>query len=379
MTLGFVFVDLNEDQKLRRRELLDLYALIAQISFLVVLVLIRGYFLLSWLGRKWSASDEETRPSSPYIKHKRLESTSSLMVRARKSWERWQWWFGEPLVRGWGTKGEWLTGALWMSWLLSLCFVQTAPGRIEAMDIERAVLTRSRLPASHEAVWHHWRIATTIPLLPRHEIAVLSDPTSHSNVSRRAKHWPSDPRSNHPDTPYSACHFLFELLCPQWPSRQTHSRERRPYRTDRHHSLYHCWDYRSRIPAEDQLSHILHDPYHRCDNLPPSNILPRLAHPSIHLGDCSSLYHPHPAPPLQHTHLFREDITHPRNQPHPSCRPASDLNIEMETRPARLPLPPNMARLRKLRVPPPPHKSIYRRLAPTVRRTTPARRASPQR
>lgn len=128
MALGFAFVDLDDGQKHRRRQLLDHYALVAQISFLSVLVLIRVYFFLSWLGRKWSTGDEETRPSSPYIKHERLESSYPLIVRIRKSWGQWQWWCGEPLIRGWGTKGEWLIGGVWMLWLLFLCYLQTAPG-----------------------------------------------------------------------------------------------------------------------------------------------------------------------------------------------------------------------------------------------------------
>lgn len=132
MALGYSFMStLDESQREQRRQLLDYYATVAQISFLAVLVAIRIYFTLSWLENKWLSGREDARPSSPYVKHKRLALSASWSIRARGYWQRWRWWLGEPVSIGWGTTGEWLAGGVWMAWLLFLCCVNTAPGKMD--------------------------------------------------------------------------------------------------------------------------------------------------------------------------------------------------------------------------------------------------------
>ena len=186
MAFGYAFVDLDTDQKNRRRELLDHYALVAQISFLAILVLIRVYYLLSWLGRQCSSADEEATPSSPYVKHERIVSSSTWATKIRKSWDQWSWWCGEPLINGWGTKGGWLLGGVWLLWLLLLSFLQTAPGKSNLPHAERTrLLTVCRLPTSHETFRNHWSISTSISLLTRHEVAVCTNSDDYAHVPRR--------------------------------------------------------------------------------------------------------------------------------------------------------------------------------------------------
>ena len=131
MAFGYSFLlTLDESQRQQRRQLLTYYATVAQISFLAVLVTIRIYFALSWLEHKWLSGGQDARPGSPYVKHMRLASSTSWSARTRRYWQRWRWWFGEPISMGWGTTGEWLTGGVWMAWLLLLSCVHTAPGNV---------------------------------------------------------------------------------------------------------------------------------------------------------------------------------------------------------------------------------------------------------
>jgi hypothetical protein len=129
MAFGYSFtLTLDDSQRQHRRQLLDYYATVAQISFLAVLVAIRIYFALSWLENKLLSGGKDARPGSPYVKHKRLVVSTSWSVRARRYWQRCRWWLGEPILMGWGTMGEWLAGGFWMAWLLHLSYSHTAPG-----------------------------------------------------------------------------------------------------------------------------------------------------------------------------------------------------------------------------------------------------------
>lgn len=129
MIFRFSFtLTLDESQQQQRRQLLAYYATVAQISFLAVLVAIRIYLALSWLENKWFSGGKDARPGSPHVKYNRLAVSTSWSVRARRYWQRWRWWLGEPILMGWGTIGEWLAGGAWLAWLLLLSYLQTAPG-----------------------------------------------------------------------------------------------------------------------------------------------------------------------------------------------------------------------------------------------------------
>lgn len=126
------FVDLSDAQKHERRELLYLYAAVAQISVFAPLLLLQVYFLVKWTNRRWQAQADLEMPSSPHLKSDR----------SRKGWNRFRfttvfrkavWWSGDSITvlrYDLGRKGEVLLAVVWASWLLLLCFMQTGDGKI---------------------------------------------------------------------------------------------------------------------------------------------------------------------------------------------------------------------------------------------------------
>jgi len=124
------FVDLNDGQKLQRRQLLERYGVIAQVSVVLPLLVFQARLLSFWISRNISHSAGVDSPSSPYLKSAQKQTRSS--VRSLKvSFRRWQWWAGESVNlfgNHLGTRGEVLGAAVWFAWLLLLCFLQTGDG-----------------------------------------------------------------------------------------------------------------------------------------------------------------------------------------------------------------------------------------------------------
>lgn len=91
----YAFVSLSEEEKLRRRELLDLRGTYAQWSVIVVIVALRLYQI-------WATAQ--------------LDAGTTLKPRRGPS----SWW-DRPLVAGWiETRRQYLVCGLWLLWLLSL-------------------------------------------------------------------------------------------------------------------------------------------------------------------------------------------------------------------------------------------------------------------
>lgn len=131
------FVDLSDAQKQRRRELLDLYAYIAEASVFVPILALQLFFLIAWIHDKSTRHDDlSSIPSSPYRKESRLRKFAFL-VRAQKNIRRFNWWAGEPIeIYGSlvATRGEFLGAAGWAAWLLLLCVLQTGDGKSCHLD-----------------------------------------------------------------------------------------------------------------------------------------------------------------------------------------------------------------------------------------------------
>lgn len=124
----YQFVDLNEEQKHQRRELLDHYAFIAQISPLLPLLLLQIFNFTSSLIRKRESRKDLEVPSSPYLKGQSFIAAQSWGARLRKL----SWWMGDEFVvsgESLGTKGQVLLVAIWTIWLLWLSFAQTGDGK----------------------------------------------------------------------------------------------------------------------------------------------------------------------------------------------------------------------------------------------------------
>ncbi|KIW01090.1 uncharacterized protein PV09_07377 [Verruconis gallopava] len=123
--LGYSFIDLTKEQAHARRLLLDRYGLIAQLSLFFVLVTIQIYHFLAWLTRRCGEVDIERTPSSPYLKAGIENDKLSWKTKAKRCSAKIRWWMDDEVASEWGKKGEWIGGALWMSWLLTLCFRET--------------------------------------------------------------------------------------------------------------------------------------------------------------------------------------------------------------------------------------------------------------
>ncbi|KAI6903193.1 hypothetical protein D0869_13584 [Hortaea werneckii] len=129
--MGYYFQDLTTEQKAQRRDLLDWYGLVAQLSVLAPLLALQLYFFAIWTKKRWENANELETPSSPYAKA-RGEGTSrdtlSFMRRIQSGFSRFVWWSGDSVdVLGYhlGAKGDVLFAACWACWLLFLCFPQT--------------------------------------------------------------------------------------------------------------------------------------------------------------------------------------------------------------------------------------------------------------
>lgn len=124
------FPDLTKSEKLERRQILDLWGLIAQISVIIPLLLA---FILScigpWLSRRQQGRTEEGI-SSPRLKQETQDRNLSIASLLRR-WRKIQWWLGDDLVvfrYRLGTKGEVLGAATWTTWLLVCSSLQTGRG-----------------------------------------------------------------------------------------------------------------------------------------------------------------------------------------------------------------------------------------------------------
>lgn len=108
--------------------MLDNYGQFAQISALIPLFSFHLIFATRFLIRKWNGYDYGRKPikvrQSPRLsvfqKPNQL-TASSFTVRLR-------WALDEEVARDWGTRLEWLIGALWTVWLLLLTVKDTGDG-----------------------------------------------------------------------------------------------------------------------------------------------------------------------------------------------------------------------------------------------------------
>ncbi|KAI4728724.1 hypothetical protein E4T49_03438 [Aureobasidium sp. EXF-10728] len=122
------FLDLNQEQKLERRRLLDLYGSLAQVSALIPLALLQLYFLAVWLQRRWLRNhDADGMPSSPQLKKRRSDAFNEPTARLQTFHRKVIWWMGDTFDI-WGSrvaKGEIVAGVVWTAWLILLSCVQT--------------------------------------------------------------------------------------------------------------------------------------------------------------------------------------------------------------------------------------------------------------
>lgn len=130
MWFPYAFTNPDEAGLRRRRQLLDTYGQVAQLSALILLFAFRLPFLVRWLKRRfrlapiWGKAKEH---SSPVVE--RFGAPSVGKEDARTSiWSRIAWQLDQEVWPGWGTWRVLLVAALWTAWLFVLAISDTGDG-----------------------------------------------------------------------------------------------------------------------------------------------------------------------------------------------------------------------------------------------------------
>lgn len=106
----YQFISLSEEEKVHRRELLDLRGTYAQWSIIAAIIVLRLYQIwATYQGEGDAAAKSRRGPSS---------------------------WWDRPIIAGWmETRRQYLTSGLWLLWLLSLAVWNSGNGTVEAGSV----------------------------------------------------------------------------------------------------------------------------------------------------------------------------------------------------------------------------------------------------
>lgn len=128
---------LDDEAKLLRRESLDHYASLAHWSAFAPIPIFLVFSVVQRVVRKRitdggnSGSGRYQRvPGSPLAKARQMTASGELATK----WRKVKWWLEDDLYflgESRGQKGDWLFGAAWFLWLLSLCVVGTGNGELQ--------------------------------------------------------------------------------------------------------------------------------------------------------------------------------------------------------------------------------------------------------
>lgn len=133
---------LTDEEKLLRRQSLDLYACIAHYSALGIVLLFLIYRLLNKAVSRaglfnGSGADDHGQyaavPASPVVKATRLAAARSVS----SQWDKFVWWIGDDVYfagANWGQRDEWALGAIWASWMMALCVMGTGKGKFTTFE-----------------------------------------------------------------------------------------------------------------------------------------------------------------------------------------------------------------------------------------------------
>ena len=130
MGFFYSFVSPNAQQLERRRQLLDRYGQIAQLSALVPLLVIYISFFLRFFLNRYAISffgSGRKAHQSPRVSTFRASTVGSWKVK----WRRLNWALDDEVLQGWGgwgTRREWVVAGVWALWLLVLVVKDTADG-----------------------------------------------------------------------------------------------------------------------------------------------------------------------------------------------------------------------------------------------------------
>ena len=123
------FVTLSEEELTLRRQLLDRHGAYAQLSAAVPVLVYLLYRLGVWVLSQRRRVDPgyqalPSRTGSVPRKGRKFSSVGAL----KSQWRLVSWWLDGQAFVGWGTRGHWIAGVSWTSWLLFLSVHQTGDG-----------------------------------------------------------------------------------------------------------------------------------------------------------------------------------------------------------------------------------------------------------
>lgn len=151
MGLPYHFVSLDEEQQVRRRQLLDSYGHFAQLSILLLpLIYQLGLGVRLLIGRlqrrnTYQPVKEHQSPVASGFKQPAIGGTGNV-------WAKLRWALDEPVAEGWGTRKEWFAVGLWGAWLLLLVVKDTGDGESN-FDLLHLKNKRSQCPC-----YNHWSL-----------------------------------------------------------------------------------------------------------------------------------------------------------------------------------------------------------------------------
>jgi hypothetical protein len=130
MSWPYHFVDLTEEEIIKRRILLDRYGVYAQLSALAPVFAFQLYRLGAWIYSQRKRTEVRYKEvsstsGSQFQKQNRLSTSGGLVRR----WRSAQWWLEGEEYPGWGVRGHWIAGLAWASWLLFLAVHKTGVGK----------------------------------------------------------------------------------------------------------------------------------------------------------------------------------------------------------------------------------------------------------
>ncbi|KAF6237173.1 hypothetical protein HO173_004641 [Letharia columbiana] len=153
MGFPYHFVTLNDEQNLRRRQLLDGYGQFAQFSVLLLPLMYQlclGMRLL--ISRTWPFKPQTVKEHrSPVVSRFQQPATSystNLLARTR-------WSLDEEVLEGWNTRQEWLIAGLWAMWLLVLVFKDTGDDYLH-LTKRFGIVAASQLPVHYLLAAKSW-------------------------------------------------------------------------------------------------------------------------------------------------------------------------------------------------------------------------------
>ena len=127
MKYPYHFLALDNEQSALRRRRLDSYGQFAQLSILLIpLIYQLSHGLRLLFGRltklqNYQQVKEHQSPAvSRFDEPQRNHPTNVLA--------RWRWALDDEIVKGWGTRQEWLIAGLWAMWLALLAVKDTGDG-----------------------------------------------------------------------------------------------------------------------------------------------------------------------------------------------------------------------------------------------------------